>query len=66
MPVTLVGMQMPARRQRPGLGLSVADHAREGRPAGADIRAKVLNRARPYHDLAGAVDGQIVQRLLRA
>ena len=37
-----------------------------GTARGRDIRAKVLNRARPYHDLAGAVDGQIVQRLLRA
>ena len=37
-----------------------------GTARGRDIGAKVLNRARPYHDLAGAVDGQIVQRLLRA
>ncbi len=26
----------------------------------------VLSMPRPYHDFAGAVDGQIVQRLLRA
>ena len=37
-----------------------------GTARGRDIGAKVLNRARPYHDLAGAVDAQIVQRLLRA
>ena len=38
----------------------------QGTARGRDIGAKVLDRARPYHDLAGAVDGQIVQRLLRA
>jgi len=37
-----------------------------GTARGRDTGAKVLNRARAYHDFAGAVDGQIVQRLLRA
>src|SRR6476646_2890039 len=52
------------RERRPPSYVAHADDARDG--PRARYRGEVLDRARPYHDFAGAVDGQIVQRLLRA